>query len=88
MFEFEESLESAFARCTPFDESAVRQSEDYIRISQTLQDARRLLERHAPDSMADIDAFLDAYLELVDLECRHYFSEGYRLAREPYADIP
>lgn len=27
--------------------------------------------------MSDIDAFMDAYLELIDLECRHYFIEGY-----------
>jgi hypothetical protein len=40
------------------------------------------LEQYAPESMADVDAYLDTYLELVDLECRHYFAEGYRLGEK------
>ncbi len=82
MFQFEESLESIFAQCVPFDESPICQSPEYEEISQTLRATRQLLQRHAPESMADIDAFLNTYLELVDLECRHYFAEGYRLGRE------
>jgi hypothetical protein len=79
MFQFERPLEDAFSQCVPFDESAICSSEDYARTARSLQAARRLLEKYAPESMADVDAYLDAYLELVDLECRHYFAEGYRL---------
>lgn len=81
MYQFEPWLESIFAECTPFDESGIRKSPKYAQISDTLRATRRLLERHAPESMADIDAFLDTYQELVDLECRHYFTEGYCLGR-------
>ena len=82
MFQFQDWLEELYAQCTPFDASTLRQSPEYAEISQTLRAARQLLERHAPDSMADIDAFLDTYLELVDLECRHYFTEGYVLGEQ------
>ena len=82
MFKFEENLESAFAACTPFDESPLRNSEEYQQISRSLLAARQFLDRHAPGTMADVDTYLDTYLDLVDLECRHYFAEGYRLGRE------
>ena len=81
MYQFEDRIEALFAQCTPFDESIIRKSPEYEEISRTLQATRRLLERHAPDSMSDIDAFMDAYLELIDLECRHYFIEGYCIGR-------
>jgi hypothetical protein len=81
MFQFDPPLEAAFAQCVPFDESELRASEDYRKVARTLRDARQLLERHAPESMADVDAYLDTYLELVDLECRHYFAQGYLLGR-------
>ena len=29
--------------------------------------------------MECIDRYIDHYLDLVDLECRHYFAEGYRI---------
>lgn len=81
MYQFAPWLESLFAQCTPFDESPIRQSAECTEIAQSLRAARRLLARHAPESMADIDAFLDTYMEMIDLECRHYFSEGYCLGR-------
>jgi hypothetical protein len=74
-------MEEIFSQCRPFDESAIRAGEDYARTASSLQAARRLLEKYAPETMADVDAYLDTYLELVDLECRHYFAEGYRLGR-------
>ena len=81
MFQFEEALETVFARCTPFDESPIRRSEEYISISKSLMAARQFLDRHFPGDTGNIDAYLDTYLDLVELECRHYFAEGFRLGR-------
>lgn len=86
MFQFEEQLESVFTQCTPFDESDLRNSEDYRKISASLRAARHFLDRHLPNATNFIDTYLDTYLDLVDLECRHYFAEGYRLGRESAAN--
>ena len=79
MFEFDENLEKLYAECTPFDESELGNGPDHARIRRELQAVRAFLERREPHIMACIDQYLDHYLDLVDLECRHYFRESYRL---------
>ena len=86
MFQFEESLESVFAQCVPFDESPLRQCEDYEKNSLAIQCFREFAEILDPEVVKCIDAYLNTYLALVDLECRHYFAEGYRLGRESAAN--
>lgn len=86
MFQFDEPLETLFAQCAPFDESSIRQSEEYKKKSEVLQTCREFLQILDPEVVTCIDLYMNTYLELVDLECRHYFSEGYRLAREDNAN--
>lgn len=79
MFEFDPAMEEIFSQCVPFGESEIGRGEDCQQIHRELKAVRDFLGRRAPDTMECIDAYVDTYLGLVDLECRHYFSEGYRL---------
>lgn len=79
MLVFDHDMEMRFIKCVPFDESEIIKSESYQDIQRELKATRKFLERRVPDTMACIDAYMSTYLELVDLECRHYFAEGYRM---------
>lgn len=79
MFVFDPSMEKIYAKCAPFDESEIAQSIACREISEELRAIRTFLKRRAPDIMECIDAYVDKYLEMVELECRHYFAEGYRM---------
>lgn len=87
MFTFDPNMEVLFSRCVPFDEGKIAQSESYQEIHDELRSVRKFLERRAPEIMSCIDSYMDTYLELVDLECRHYFAEGYRLGFEKIVQL-
>lgn len=87
MFEFDPHMENLYSKCVPFDESEVAKSESYQDIRRELQLVRKFLERCAPETMTNLDAYVDKYLELVDLECRHYFLEGYRLGTKKIVQL-
>lgn len=70
MFTFDETMENTFAKCIPFDEGGIANSESCQNIHRELRAIRSFLERRDPQVMACIDSYLDTYLGLVDLECR------------------
>lgn len=79
MFEFDPVMEKAFSECVPFDEGEAAGSDNGQTVRRELRLIRQFLERRDPEVMACIDGYMDKYLDLVDLECRHYFAEGYRM---------
>ena len=79
MLIFDREMEKRYIQCVPFDEGDIIKSESYQEIQRELKATRKFLERRVPDTMACIDAYMSTYLELVELECRHYFAEGYRI---------
>lgn len=82
MFTFDETMENIFEKCVPFGEGEIAGGEDCQSVHRELRAVRSFLERRDPQVMACIDSYIDTYLGLVDLECRHYFAEGYRLGLE------
>ena len=87
MFEFDESMEKLYIECTPFDEGELGNGPDHARIRRELQAVRTFLERREPYIMECIDQYIDHYLDLVDLECRHYFQEGYRIGTQKVVQL-
>ena len=87
MLGFDPAQEELLAQCVPFGESELGRGEDCQRVHRELKAIRDFLTRRAPDTMACIDSYVDTYLELVDLECRHYFWEGYRLGLRKVAQL-
>lgn len=87
MFVFDPAMEMQFAQCTPFDESAIAQSATYQEACEELAAFRKFMERRAPDIMECVDKYMDIYLEIVDLECRHYFYEGYRIGSKKVVQL-
>lgn len=87
MFMFDGAMEKIFSKCVPFDEGEIANSESCQNIRRELRAVRSFLERRDPQVMACIDSYVDTYLGLVDLECRHYFAEGYRMGVEKIVSI-
>lgn len=79
MLVYDREMEKRYNECVPFDEGEIIKSASYNELQMELQETRRVLERRVPDTMACIDAYMSTYLEMVELECHHYFAEGYRV---------
>lgn len=79
MFEFDPHMEKLYSKCVPFDEGEIVKSESYQAVRKELRLIRQFLERRAPETMANLDVYVDKYLEVMEMECRHYFAEGYRM---------
>ena len=81
-YKFDEPLETLYQQCTPFSEGPLWNSDAHKEANRNIETLRRLLAAHDPTILNEVEAALDAYLDVVDLEVRHYFAEGYRLGRE------
>lgn len=87
MFFFNPKMEMKFAQCTPFDEGDIAQSADYEEARRELAAFRKFMERRTPDVLECVDKYMDIYMELVDLECRHYFQEGCRIGSKKVVQL-